>query len=269
MERAPLDTSRLQAALADRWARVQVVSTTESTNADLVAELLAHPETPDRCALAAEYQSAGRGRLDRTWSSPPRAGLTVSVLLRPPVTLARWGWLPLLAGVAVQDAVQGATAITAGLKWPNDVLSARGGEFSGKLAGILAQTAADAVVIGIGLNVSTTVEELPDPDATSLALELAADLDRTALLVAVLTDLESRYAQWVDCDGDAAACGLAAAYRQRCVTLGRQVRVSLAGDGGTLEGEAVDVDDLGRLLVRTDDGTRSVGAGDVQHVRAS
>ncbi len=263
MERAALDIDRLLVALAPRWARVQVVALTESTNADLVADVAA----PDRSALAAEHQSAGRGRLDRSWSSPPRAGITVSALLRPPVPLALWGWLPLLTGVAVHEAIRATTGIETGLKWPNDVLSAGNGDFRDKLAGILAQTAGDAVVLGIGVNVSTTAEELPATNATSLALEGAPDVDRTALLIAILTTLDARFAQWVDCDADAAACGLASAYEQRCVTLGRAVRVTMAGDDAPVDGEAVGLDDLGRLLVRTPDGTRTIGAGDVEHLR--
>ena len=97
MERLPLDVSRLQDALGSRWARVAVVEETASTNADLLADASA----PDRSLLAAEHQVAGRGRFDRRWESPARAGLTFSVLVRPTVPVATWGWLPLLAGLAL------------------------------------------------------------------------------------------------------------------------------------------------------------------------
>jgi len=140
------------------------------------------------------------------------------------------------------------------------------GEPLGELDGILAQTADSAVVIGVGLNVDTTEAELPVASATSLALAGAAGLDRTALLAAILRRLDARYAQWSDCDGDAAACGLTEAYRAACVTLGRAVQVRLASDE-LLDGTAVDVDELGRLIIRTGDGRRAVGAGDVEHVR--
>ncbi len=264
MERAPIDAERLQASLAKRWARVTIVDETDSTNTDLLADT----QAPDRSVLVAEHQAAGRGRLDRTWTSPPRAGLTVSALFHPPVTLARWGWLPLLAGVAVHDAVRAATGVETVLKWPNDVLVAGNPDLGGKLAGILAQTAGDAVVIGIGINVSTTADELPNADATSLALAGAADVDRTALLRALLGTLDARFAQWADCDGDAAACGLADSYQQACSTLGRPVRVWLGGPE-PITGDAAGIDELGRLVVRTADGSRVVGAGDVEHVRTS
>jgi BirA family biotin operon repressor/biotin-[acetyl-CoA-carboxylase] ligase len=258
MERAALDVTVLRDALSPRWARVQVVESTDSTN----AELLADTSAPDRSVLAAEHQLAGRGRFDRTWSSPARAGLTFSVLLRPVVPIAEWGWLPLLAGVALREAVADVTGRPSGLKWPNDLLAADGR----KLAGILAQTAGPVVVVGIGLNVSTSEDELPVDTATSLVLAGAADVDRTALLVQILRRLDARYAQWSDCSGDAGACGLAEAYRSACTTLGRAVHVRLAGDE-LVEGTATGVDDLGRLLVRTAAGEQPIGAGDVEHVR--
>jgi BirA family transcriptional regulator, biotin operon repressor / biotin---[acetyl-CoA-carboxylase] ligase len=260
VERAPLDTGRLREALSPRWARIDVVDETESTNADLLADAAA----PDRTALAAEHQVAGRGRFDREWNSPARAGLTFSVLLRPEVPIQRWGWLPLLAGIALHEAVGPATGVAAALKWPNDLLAPDGR----KLAGILAQTSGPAVVIGIGVNVDTTLDELPVENATSLALCGAAGVDRTELLIAILTRIDARDAQWSDCDGDAAACGLAEAYRTACGTLGRPVRVTLA-DGETVIGDATDVDEIGRLLVRTPRGVQPIGAGDVEHVRPS
>ncbi len=259
MERAPLDLDRLRAGLADRWARVDVVDETASTNADLLADTAA----PDRSVRAAEHQVAGRGRFDRSWSSPPRAGLTLSVLLRPSVPLAHWAWLPLLTGLALHESVTATTGVATSLKWPNDLLAHPGG---GKMAGILAQTSGEAVVVGIGLNVDTTAAELPVENATSLALAGAANLDRSELLVAILRRLDARVAQWVDCGGDAEACGLAAAYRAACSTIGRSVRVTLA-DGITTVGTALDVDGVGRLVVRTDDGEQSIGAGDVEHLR--
>lgn len=256
--RVPLDSTRLRNELAARWARIQVVESTASTNADLLADSSA----PDRSVLVAEDQVAGRGRFDRSWTSPPRAGLTFSVLLRPPVPMPAWGWLPLLAGVALHEAVGSVSGVDTAVKWPNDLLAADGR----KLAGILAQTAGSAVVVGIGLNVDTADDELPVDTATSLLLAGAADVDRTALLIAILARLDARYAQWADCGGDAAAAGLTAAYRSVCATLGRPVRVTL-GDDTVLDGDATDVDDLGRLVVRTPAGEHAVSAGDVEHVR--
>jgi BirA family biotin operon repressor/biotin-[acetyl-CoA-carboxylase] ligase len=258
MERPALDVTMLREASASRWARVDVVESTDSTNAALLADASA----PDRSVLVAEHQLAGRGRFDRTWSSPPRAGLTFSALLRPSAPMADWGWLPLLAGVALREAVGEVTGLESGLKWPNDLLAGDGR----KLAGILAQTAGPVVVVGIGLNVSTRADELPVETATSLFVAGADDVDRTRLLAEILRRLDARYAQWTDCGGDAAACGLAEAYRSACTTLGRAVQVRLAGDE-VVEGTATDVDELGRLVVRSDAGDQPIGAGDVEHLR--
>lgn len=256
----PLDVDRLRAELGARWPRIDVVAETASTNADLLADVAA----PDRSVLAAEHQRAGRGRFERVWTSPPRAGLTFSALLRPVVPVPRWGWLPLLAGVALYEAVGASAAVPLGLKWPNDLLADDGR----KLAGILAQTSGEAVVVGIGVNVHTAAAELPVDTATSLALAGAPALDRTALLTAILVRLDARMAQWADHGGDPHACGLAAAYRSASTTIGRSVRVTRA-DGDGLEGLATGIDDLGRLLVRTPTGETAIGAGDVEHLRTA
>jgi BirA family transcriptional regulator, biotin operon repressor / biotin---[acetyl-CoA-carboxylase] ligase len=257
MDRMPLDIERLRHDLLPRWNRVDVVAETASTNTDLLED----PSAPDRSVLVAENQIGGRGRLDRAWVSPPRAGLTVSVLLRPAVPLVRWGWLPLLAGVAVSEAVTATTGLATTLKWPNDLLAPPGG----KLAGVLAQTADTAVVIGMGVNVSTTAEELPVGTATSLLLAGSPPIDRAELLVAILSDLDTRVAQWTDTLGDPAACGLAAAYRALSATIGTAVRVHV-GDR-VVTGQAIDIDEMGRLLLATDAGELAISAGDVEQLR--
>ncbi len=259
-DRAPLDASRVQARLRPPWTQLRVVAATESTNADLVG---AAGGTPSGTVLVAEHQRAGRGRLDRGWTSPPRAGLTFSVLVRPRVPAASWGWLPLLAGVALHDAVREVVGIDGRLKWPNDLLL---GTPPGKAAGILTQVAGDAVVVGIGLNISTTQEELAYPSATSLAVEGATDVDRAELLVAILTALGRRYTSWQDCRGDAEASGLADAYRDCCCTVGQQVAVTGTA-GATVHGVAVGVDAAGRLRLAAGGTERVVAAGDVEHLR--
>jgi BirA family biotin operon repressor/biotin-[acetyl-CoA-carboxylase] ligase len=258
VDRDALDLDQLRAAAGSRWVRIEVVDETESTNADLLADSAA----PDRSVLVAEHQVAGRGRFDRVWTSPPRAGLTFSMLLRPAVPMPHWGWLPLLAGVALHEAVDEVTGLRTALKWPNDLLAPDGR----KLAGILAQTSGEAVVLGIGLNVDATDTELPVGTATSLAGAGGRDLDRTALLAAILNRLDARRTEWVNSGGDAVASGLRAAYERSCATLGRAVRVGL-GTAGSIAGEAIAIDGTGRLVLRTPAGERTVGAGDVEHVR--
>ena len=182
--RPPLDVDRLVAG--SPWP-VEVLDQAGSTNA-LLAERARAGADPQ--ALVAEHQTAGRGRLDRTWETPPRAALTFSVLLRPAVEADRWPWLPLLVGYAVRETLP--ASAEASLKWPNDVLIG-----DRKVAGILVERvesrSGPAAVVGIGLNVSTTPAELPVPTATSLAIELGAEPDRTDLLLGLLNELDRRY----------------------------------------------------------------------------
>jgi BirA family biotin operon repressor/biotin-[acetyl-CoA-carboxylase] ligase len=280
---APLDAAQLSAAVVrpgGLWRSVEVVPVTGSTNADLLARAAAGE--PEGAVLVAEQQSAGRGRLGRAWVSPPRAALTFSVLLRPAaVPRALLGWLPLLAGVAVAAAVRDVAAVDAQLKWPNDVLAGQAGVPAGgsggvvpprKVGGILAEAAGDAVVIGIGLNVSTGPAELPPPGpgalpATSLHLEGSPNLDRGRLLAGILAGLERRYRTWSRVSGDTERSGLRAEYTGLCATLGRRVRVELPG-GRLLDGVAAGVDPDGRLLVSMPPAADlPVAAGDVVHLR--
>jgi BirA family biotin operon repressor/biotin-[acetyl-CoA-carboxylase] ligase len=280
--RAALDAEVLRRAVVSPgglWRAVEVLASTGSTNADLLARAAAG--APEGVLLAAEEQTAGRGRLGRSWVSPPRAALTFSVLVRPDaVPTARRGWLPLLAGVSVASAVRAVAGVDARLKWPNDVLAG-----PAKLAGILAEAAGDAVVVGIGLNVSTEPGELPPPGptpggalpATSLRVLAAAGPAalgngyRERLLTGILAAFEHWYQAWRQAGGDPDRCGLRAEYTRLCATIGRQVRVELPG-GQPLSGLAAGVDSDGRLAVRVSapgasDAEVRVAAGDVVHLR--
>ena len=267
LQRPPLSARSLERALlvpGGLWRCLALKEETGSTNAD-VADA-ARAGAAEGLIVVAEQQVAGRGRRDRVWVSPARAGLTVSVLLRPvDVPQRHWAWLPLLAGVALRDAVRRIAEVEADLKWPNDLLVS-----GGKAAGILAEVTGDAVVLGIGLNVTTRADELPPTTglpATSLLLAGARSTDRDPLLRALLRGLAQWYAGWREAGGDAEMCGLLGAYRRGCATLGRQVRVQLPA-GDELAGEATTVDPDGQMVIRTDDGTlHRISAGDVVHVR--
>lgn len=258
-----MDQASLSGITGSLWTSVSVVPSTGSTNADLLAR-----DGPEGQVLVAESQTAGRGRMGRTWVSEPGAALTFSVLLRPvPVPAARRGWLPLLTGVAVASAVRDVSGVAAVLKWPNDVLVG-----SRKLAGILAEQAGDLVVIGIGLNVATSLDALPSSrgglPATSLLVE-GASVSREAVLAGILRELERRYVAFRDDPSPGGRGDLLAEYRGLCDTLGRSVRVELPG-GRVLAGVAEDVDADGRLLVAPSPGgapPTPVSAGDVIHVR--
>ncbi|MFF8618984.1 biotin--[acetyl-CoA-carboxylase] ligase [Streptomyces sp. NPDC015350] len=267
LDRPPLNVPALRRGLlrpGGLWTALDVVESTGSTNSDLArrAEGLA-----EGTVLVAEEQTRGRGRLDRTWTAPARSGLFLSVYLTPgDVPVERWGWLPLLTGVATATGLARAAGVDTGLKWPNDLLVTVGGE-ERKAGGILAERAGDGVVVGMGLNVTLRADELPAPTAGSLALAGAVSTDRETLLRGVLRSLEHWYGRWREAGGDATASGLQEAYAAGCATLGRTVRAQLPGDR-TLVGEAVAIDGEGRLLLSTRDGLQEpVSAGDIVHLR--
>lgn len=282
--RAPLRAEEVRAALlapAGPLRRCAVLPAAGSTSTELLARVAADAAWADGGLLVAEHQQAGRGRAGHTWTTPPGAALTLSLAVRPGVPRARWGWLPLLTGLAVVRAVRAGTGLAAGLKWPNDVLlpAADGAELPGwgryrKVAGILAEVvpgpgAADgtggAVVLGIGLNVAQEPAELPVPSATSLVAAGAAGIDRTALLLAVVTEVDAVLGAWRERGGDVA--GLDAAVADVCLTLGAQVQATLP-DGALLRGTATRIAADGALVLRDAAGAeRMLLAGDVRHVR--
>lgn len=279
MIRPALDVAAIYAAgLPSFVTAIDVVAETGSTNADLLRS--AAGGAPAGAVLVADWQHAGRGRFERSWISPPRAGLTFSMLLRPArVPPERLGWLPLLTGLALRSAVRSLVdepaAVT--LKWPNDLLVR-----DAKAAGVLVEVGDGAVVVGMGINVSHELAELPGPQATSLALAFPhIMIDRSLLLAAVLREFDARYHRWSAARGDVRAIGLDEEYRQACVTIGAGVEVR--GVGGDFAGRAVDVDGGGGLLVDTEAAVgdrgdkaadpsgrtvrRLVTAADVAHVR--
>ncbi|HCG3139412.1 TPA: biotin--[acetyl-CoA-carboxylase] ligase [Corynebacterium striatum] len=276
---APLDIERIRTALADDFAVIDYVEQTGSTNTDLMqAENVA-----DGTVLLANEQVSGKGRLGRTWVSPAGSQLILSVLILPE-TLEYLGTLPLASGLAVTDTVEGSV-----LKWPNDV------HIDGnKLCGILAEagpvgaafksapktefnkaevnkaevnkaevapkteagaTLSARVVVGMGLNVTLTREQLPIEKATSLALE-GRDTDRTELAIALLKNLRRRITQWENQDPQ-----LMADYRKVCSSIGQEVR--LEAPTGDVVGVVESIADDGRINV----GGEYYSAGDVTHLR--
>jgi len=268
LDRPPLDVRALRRALVDgpqaSWSRLDVVAETGSTNADLVAGAVNYA---DRTALIAEHQDNGRGRHSRSFSGAPRSQILLSMLLKfPGIDPAVLGWLPLMTGIALVDALRTVGEVDARLKWPNDVLI-RGKKVSGILAEVAAHGPSPTVVIGLGVNVSMTADELPVSTATSLALEKAAVLDRDTLVRSILRGVAAEVDSWRDSNWSTDA--LAHRYRDRCGTIGQRVRVDLPG-GEEKFGTAVDVDEHGRMVIEMehpDSGRLAVAAGDVTHLR--
>jgi BirA family transcriptional regulator, biotin operon repressor / biotin---[acetyl-CoA-carboxylase] ligase len=217
---------------------------------------------PAGLVAVADHQTAGRGRLDRQWESPPGASLLVSVLLRPgsgAEGMHLGGGAVALAGA---DACREVAGVEPVLKWPNDLLLD-----GAKLAGVLAEaeflgSSLSALIVGIGINVAWP----GPPGAGGICLDdvrrSSPPVDRRVLLDRLLEALEPRCALLED---DGGRRSLADEVRRRCATLGQQVRVTLAGED--LLGRAAAIDEAGRLVVETAHGPRSVNAGDVVHLR--
>ena len=237
------------------WPSAVMVDSTGSTNADVLA--LARADAPEGTMVVALEQTAGRGRLDRSWESAPAAGLWCSVLARPQ---QRSGLLPLVAAIAAAQALR-SCGVPCAVKWPNDLVvdgpAHDGSAGPRKVGGILAEADRGAVVIGIGINIAHGVHELPVARATSVALE-GGNPDRDALLSALRRELQAGFDR-LAADGD-----VLSPYRTLCLTLGRQVTVDLP-DGTQVSGVATRVLDDGRLEVDTEGVLHVVAAGDVIH----
>jgi BirA family biotin operon repressor/biotin-[acetyl-CoA-carboxylase] ligase len=259
--------------------RLEVVHRAGSTNTELARELVQNPSGwPGVGLLVADHQDGGRGRIGRSWQTPARAALTLSISVWAPGPAAFLGWLPLLTGLGAVHALRATAGVPATLKWPNDLLvpAPDGVELEGwgsrrKVGGILSELvstpAGPAAILGIGLNVSQTPAELPVPTAISLVGAGARDLDREVLLVALVTALADLQGRWRAAGGDVVAAGLAEEVAAVCATLGQQVRVVLPG-GTELVGLALRLGADGALVVRDHAGTEhAVLAGDVLHLR--
>ena len=254
--RLPLSADRIELLItlsSNSWAAPEIRDEVDSTNRVLAEQ----PDSPEGTSVVAEIQTAGRGRLGRVWESPWGSGVWMSVLVHPAdQPRADWAWLPLITALAARDALEAACGLTCGLKWPNDLVS--GGAEVRKLGGILVEVVGpDAVVLGIGVNMCLSAEELPTQAATSVLLA-GGTPDREAFIVAMHGALERRLADW--------RRGTAPLedYRAACVTIGRQVTVHLP-DGSCLEGLAAGLTDDGRLMVSHAGSTVIVAAGDVIH----
>jgi BirA family biotin operon repressor/biotin-[acetyl-CoA-carboxylase] ligase len=247
-------------------SRLESVASTESTNTDLIAAATGQAaEWPDFSVLVTAEQTAGRGRSGREWQAPAGSSLFVSVLLRPTgVAATQFSWLPLIAGLAMSNAISGFAGSTrAMVKWPNDVLIA-----DKKVCGVLSELLSDlsGVVVGAGVNVFQSDEQLPVPTATSLAIESIDVGSLDELLAAFLTNLKRNYQEFIALAGEVDGSELHAAINSACSSIGRDVRVVLPGDAEFM-GHGVEIDSLGRLVVQNDKETRAVSVGDIVHLR--
>lgn len=248
VKRSTLDEEKLTSAFADGYWRVKTFSEVDSTQ-DVIR--LSQPRHGD--VVAADFQSKGRGRLDRSFESVPDAGLLFSLFVEPNVDRKKWGVLPLLVGMSVSQTLNDqAGSTTFHTKWPNDVLAS-----GGKIAGILCESFNSGVIVGIGINVNTARENLPVLTASSIYLELGAEQDRTDILIGILRNVEKTLASWNQGDD------LISEYKASNATLGQDVKVLLP-DGKELNSQAVNIGSDGALELAS--GER-VTVGDVVHLR--
>ncbi len=249
--RPPLDVAEISKRISQYW-RVSVVEVTGSTQDDIAAKISCG-DALHGDVLVSDFQSAGRGRLDREFEAAPSSALTFSFFIEPERDRDEWGFIPLLTGLAVVFALQEIDSrVVTQLKWPNDLLIT-----DSKLGGIISQAAGNGVIIGVGINVAMNAGELPVSHATSLYLNDFAQLNRNYLLPAFLKHFEELFSRWQKGED------LRHLYREKSATIGCSIRVELPG-GKTLEGQALDISAHGELIL--DDGTR-VSVGDVVHLR--
>ncbi|MBI1952550.1 MAG: biotin--[acetyl-CoA-carboxylase] ligase [Candidatus Omnitrophica bacterium] len=239
--------------------RLHAYGITDSTME--IAHRLAGGGEPEGSVVAAEGQSKGRGRLGRSWVSPKGKGIYLSVILRPSLQLSQVSLVTLLAAVALAQSVQAETGLTPEIKWPNDLMI-RGRKAGGILTELNAElNQVHYLVVGIGINVNTPRSALP-AHATSLAEEMDGPCDRLALARSLLVHLDRLYDKFLK--GDTGE--MLEAWRGFAGFLGKRIRV--AAQGRVVDGQAVDVDATGALLVRTDTGiVEAVSAGEVLVVR--
>lgn len=237
---------------------------TGSTNRDLL-EMAKNRQLPEFYVLSTDFQSSGRGRMDRIWEAAPGTSVMASVLLRPAFDKAVGiGWIPLLTALSITKAFQ-ELGISSLVKWPNDVLIGQK-----KVSGILAEASIDlsTVVVGFGINLSQQKNELPVETATSLLLATGRQFDRDQLLSLVLANLMDSYRELTNFQGDAERSGLRNALLEHSATVGKEVSVEFP-DGTKAIGRAIDIDDSGRLVVESGGLTLNVSAGDVLHLRTT
>jgi BirA family biotin operon repressor/biotin-[acetyl-CoA-carboxylase] ligase len=248
--RAPLDKAVI-ASLTSQYWRVSVVDLTTSTQSDL-ADLVKSNSAKTGDVITTEFQSGGRGRLDRTFEAPPGSALLFSLYLAPKRVRTDWGFISHLAALSMQQVISRDLPSQVWLKWPNDILV--GGA---KVAGLLAQATDHGVIIGIGVNVAMTTEELPVDTATSLAITGSNNLDRNLILGSFLNCFESNFKEWDN------GVDFVASYSEVCATLGRQVQVEVIGRENRT-GLALSINSLGALMLA--DGFE-VNVGDLVHLR--
>jgi BirA family biotin operon repressor/biotin-[acetyl-CoA-carboxylase] ligase len=245
-----LSEQAITSALATPYWRVSVIEETSSTQS-LIREKSPTPGD----VIATEYQSAGRGRLDRSFEAKKSTALLFSFYIEPKISLDKYGFIPLIAGIATARSIQDLTNIKDfKCKWPNDILFDHL-----KVAGLLTEVCGDGIIVGIGINVSSDLADLPVPTATSIKLATGAIIDRNLLLATILNTfltLISRFEEGAE---------LTPEYLELCATIGKSVVAKLPG-GVDIQGVATSIDASGALILASG---QLITVGDLIHLRES
>ena len=250
----PLDIAEIISALDPGYWRVQHFPLIDSTQRALVSAVIAGSADAGDVYLA-EFQSAGRGRGNRSFESSAGDGMLLSAALGPSMQPeSRWGWVPLVVGVAACSAIMKATGIAVTLKWPNDLMID-----GAKVGGIIAEKIDQKIIIGIGINCLQGPENLPAPGATSLQIHSTENVDRSHLVSTFLNELQRMVSDW-----SVKPFPIENKYRQLCATLEEDVQLLLP-DGNTAQGRAAAISTAGALVLA--DGREFVAA-DVTHLRS-
>jgi BirA family transcriptional regulator, biotin operon repressor / biotin---[acetyl-CoA-carboxylase] ligase len=244
-----LDVKKLAYLLVDGYWQVSVVDEIDSTQTYLTKKNPLHGEV-----IATEFQSAGRGRLDRTFEANKSLSLLFSFYVQPKRPREDWGWIPLLAGICLEQVLNREEKVFV-TKWPNDLLSINSAH-DGKVAGILVEVMSEGVVVGIGINVSMNAHELPVPTATSLKLLGIEQLDRNIYLALILKEFANIFQRWEEFED------FSVLYAKNSSTIGNRVEVH-GSDAKIQSGLAKGVGSHGELVL--DDGSQ-IYSGDVVHL---
>jgi BirA family biotin operon repressor/biotin-[acetyl-CoA-carboxylase] ligase len=255
--RAPLNQVQIISLLGDSYWRVSLFQSIPSTQIKLV-EMLKVEKLPAGTVLIADHQSAGRGRLTRTFETPPQVAVLLSTVLYPIRNPADQGWIPLIVGVAAVNAISKYCGLAPQLKWPNDLLI---GEL--KVGGIIAEQFEDCVVVGIGINVFQEVNELPVPTATSLILECEEGVitTREELIAHLLQEIRNEFDAWNLANDNVE---ILRKYSKLSATLGSKIKLDFQ-NGDTKESTATGIAENGGLLISSGE---TIVSADITHLRA-
>ncbi len=258
--RAPLDAQLLKQELLLRqciWQTAIIKDEVTSTN-DIARELVAS-NTEEGTFVLAKFQTNGRGRQNRNWEAPKNSSIFISIVLKPN-SEKNLGWIPLLVGLALHKALEAETRKDIKIKWPNDlVLVENRQEF--KFAGILVERIKNQIIVGVGINFDQEKEEFPVSNASSLKQILQSSMTKESVIAAFLTELSAR---WLE-ENKASnwpTPSLVRDYKTNCITLNKKITAPLPG-GEVINAEAVDISQTGEIVVKTDDGTRSLSSADI------